>query len=55
MEFLYHQIDDLRENRQAWTEWLENKREQDNYRREEWFGYREYPSKRGVIEMDMVD
>jgi hypothetical protein len=49
------QMDDLREQRQAWCEWLEYVRWLDEHRRQEWLGYRESTSPRGVIETDITE
>lgn len=55
MSHLLMQFDDLRECRQAWTEWEEWRRDEEQYRREEWIGYRESSASRGVIQTDISE
>lgn len=52
-ESLRLQIDDLREQRQAWVEWEEWRRDEEQYRREEWLGYKPSKVQRGVIVTDI--
>lgn len=53
MEHASLQIDDLREMRQAYYEYEQYRRDELQYRREEWPEWRDHPVQRGVVEVDM--
>lgn len=55
MESLSIQIDDLREHRQAWREYAEWWRDEEQYRKDEWIDYRPWSGPRGVIETEISD
>lgn len=55
MDVIALQIDDLRELRQAWTEWLESVLERERWCREDTLEWHPERSRSGVIEIDLVD